>query len=191
MNGSRLFWIRFCMSSLCCFSAPAAWGQERPDRLTSRTHLNVTSRQIVHLATNCLVDIAPNDGGIQFFNYDIGGNPFRVPKGFSFVITDIIAGPCALVPNLTQQRLIRIFVGNTGSRHFVATFTGHVPQHYALSGGLVVPEFGRLTAYNIFPADAIVQVLGYFVRGPGLQEFHPFPFPEDDNFVSEDEKSDN
>ena len=173
------------MLSLCCFSAPAAWGQERPDRLTSLTHLNGTSRQIAHLATNCL-----GDRDIQSFNYDIGGQPFTtVPKGFSFVITDIIVSPCALVPNFTDHYLVRVVIGG-GERHFVAASTGHVPQHYALTGGLVVPEFGRLSAWNIFTSGVIVQVLGYFVRGPGLATFHPFPFPEDET-VPENKKSDN
>jgi hypothetical protein len=87
--------VRFCSgfesawSSLCCLSGSAAWGQERQertDRRTSFTHLNGNSRQIVHLATNCIVNTAPDNGGFQSFNYDIGGNPFTVPKGFSFVI---------------------------------------------------------------------------------------------------------
>jgi hypothetical protein len=130
----------------------------------------------------------PNNA--QTFNYDLGGTAFTVPMGFSFVITDIIAGQCALVANFTNSYLVDVAIG-TGSRHSVAAFTGHVPQHYALTGGLVVPEFNLLYARNILSPGVIVEVLGYFVRGPGLQEAHPFPFPEDETSVHGEEKSEN
>jgi hypothetical protein len=190
MNGSLLFWIRFCMLSLCCLSASAVWGQgrqERPDRLTSLTHLNVTSRQIVYLRTNCVHNTAPENQNQRFF-YDGGNVAFTtVPQGFSFVVTDIIIDASVCSTSL-DRFFITVEFGRGGGlgRRFVAAFTGEIIHHYALAGGLVVSEGGTLTASNaVFSSGgAFVQVLGYFVRGPGLQEFHPFPFPED-------EKSDN
>jgi hypothetical protein len=144
------------------------------------THLNGTSRQIVNLSTFCVANTPPNNIQQPFF-YDRGDVPFtKVPQGFSFVITDIIIEPCATLPRLEGTFLAFVTIGHTESRRFAAGFTGPFPKHYALTGGLVVPEGEPLTGDNsTFSSDAVnVKVLGYFVRGLGLPEREPFPFHE-------------
>lgn len=154
-------------------------GEDPTARLSSVTHLNGTSQQIVNLSTFCIPNTTPNNINQPFF-YDRGNVPFTpVPQGFSFVITDIIIDPfCFATSNSTDSFLAFVTIGN-GSRRFPAGFNGAVTQHYALTGGIVVPEGTSLTADNsTFSTNAVnVRVLGYFVRGPGLGEEQPFPFP--------------
>ena len=88
MDWFILLRIRVCVLFLCFVSASAVWGEDSKALLSTRTHLNGTSRQIVWLSTECL----PNDNSSDSFFYDRDRRaPFTVPKGFSFVITDIIA----------------------------------------------------------------------------------------------------
>jgi hypothetical protein len=60
----------------------------------------------------------------------------------------------------------------------LAGYIGANTQHYALAGGLVVPEGADLRARNLpDSADSVdVQLLGYIVNEPGLAVGAPFPF---------------
>jgi hypothetical protein len=127
------------------------------------------------LSTTCI----PSDNIPRAFLYDRNelASPFTVPKGFSFVITDIIVVP-DVDPNPTDRFLAVVTIGVI--RTFTAGFIGAVTQHYSLTGGLVVPEEVPLNARNVLPTSTCinVQLLGYFVRGPGLDVGNPFPFQE-------------
>jgi hypothetical protein len=146
------------------------------------THLNVTSRQIVNLSTECISTSTP-ERLFQPFYYDRRATvPFPViPQGFSFVITDINITVCPnrFFPNSTDYYFAVVNIGD-GSRQFTVDFHRSFARHYSLAGGLVVPEGIALTASNApSSSDALnVQVLGYFVRGPGLSEGEPFIAPE-------------
>jgi hypothetical protein len=164
---------------LCLGVASAAWGEDHRDQLSSLTHLNGNSSQIVNLTTaNCI----PFDSSVTFF-YDNLVPPEAafaiVPQGFSFVITDIIITPCSDLPNQTDQFVVRIGIARAG-RSFTAKYLGAITQSYHLTSGLVVPEgadlLARVTSVNSSDS-VIVQLLGYFVRGSGLVVGEPFPLP--------------
>ncbi len=139
------------------------------------THLNVTSRRIVNASTYCL----PNDNsGSHPFYYDRQERQFDpVPKGYSLVITDIIITMCQTESNLTDGFLVIVEV--LDGRSFLAGFVEALTQHYHLTGGLVVPEEKWIVGRNTTSSSSSVnaQLLGYFVRGPGLGLGVPFPFP--------------
>ncbi len=139
------------------------------------THLNVTSRRIVNVSTYCL----PNDNsGDHPFYYDRQKQQFDpVPRGWSFVITDIIITMCHAEPNQTDR--FGVVVEVLDGRAFTAGFVGALTQHYHLTGGLVVPEEKWIVGRNTTSSSSSVnvQLLGYFVRGPGLGLGVPFPFP--------------
>jgi hypothetical protein len=156
---------------LCLGAVSAVWGQDDLTRRSSVTHLNVNSGQIVNLSTQCLTN--DNTGG-HTFTYDRQSNPFTVPKGFSFIITDIIIMPCQHLPNETDRFLVVVTIG--GGRLFSAGYLGAITKHYHLTSGLVVPEETSLEGRNTtFSSDLVdVQLLGYFVRGSGLSVGEPF-----------------
>ena len=177
MNPFILSWIRVCALFLCFVSASAVWGEDPTPRLSSLTHLNGSSRQIVQASTFCLQN---NNTRGPFFYDRRERSPFVVPKGFSFVITDIIITPCIVDPNLTDRFLVVVDIGD-GSRNFVAGYIGAITQHYHLTGGIVVPEETTVAGRNTTASSSLVDVvlLGYFVKGPGLDEGQPFPFHDD------------
>ena len=159
--------------SLLLFSASAAMGQDQ-----SETHLGIRSRNIVHLVTtNCV----HNDNTSATYSYDRDPRaPFAaVPKGFSFVITDIIIDPfCLTEPNDTDRFFVVVTVGQ--GRTFTAGFVGAETKHYALAGGLVIPEGENVDARNLPSSSNLVDVelIGYFVRGRGLGVGQPFSPPK-------------
>jgi hypothetical protein len=150
--------ILVCLALASGLLAPAA-----ALAASKKTHLGVPSKQIVNLETNQV----PNDNsGGALFRYDRSGAEFAIPPGYSFVVTDVLVQP-ANPPNTTDVYLV---VLNFGGRLFEASFVGSELRHYPLVGGMVinagaVPD-ARNTTSSSAPVD--VQLLGYFVKGEGL-----------------------
>lgn len=150
--------ILVCLALAAALLAPAA-----ALAAAKKTHLGVPSKQVVNLSTSQV----PNDNsGGSLFRYDREGDPFAVPPGYSFVVTDVLVHP-ANPANTTDVYLV---VLNFGSRLFEAKFIGSELRHYQFAGGMVinagaVPD-ARNTTSSSAPVD--VQLLGYFVKGEGL-----------------------
>jgi hypothetical protein len=176
MKRSIFRWGGLVIVSLFFTAASAVWGDDF--KLTPLTHLNGISRQIIKISTACLEN--NNTRGPFFYDRPESQASFVVPKGFSFVITDIIISPfCLVVPSQTGTFLVLVDIGD-GTRNFTAGFVGTVTQHYHLTGGIVVPEETSVAGRNTTDSSTLAQVelLGYFVRGPGLGVGEPFPFPD-------------
>jgi hypothetical protein len=181
MKRSTLVWMGlFAVVTLYLVSASRiVHGQDEAGKgdVSKLTHLNGTSRQIVQLSTLCL----QNDNFPKSFLYDRQvPAPFTVPMGSSFVITDINIVPfCQVLPNPNDRFLVVVTIG--GARTFTAGFIGAVTQHYSLTGGLVIPEGASLDARNttFSSTETDVELLGYFVRGAGLNVGEPFQFRGD------------
>jgi hypothetical protein len=140
------------------------------------THLGVSVDRIVNLMTFQLT----NDNKSQPFYFDGEANaPFDVPKGFSFVVTDIIVNPA--ITSFSANQFFLVVVTIDGGRFFTIRCDGHT-AHYSLTGGLVIPEIctsgaKRLDVRNTtFSTGPIVaQILGYFVEvAAGLGVGEPF-----------------
>jgi hypothetical protein len=129
------------------------------------THLGESVDRIVNLVTSQL----KNDNQSQPFYYDGDVRaPFDVPKGFSFVITDLIVNPATISFSSNQFFLVVITID--GVRYFEIRTDGHT-AHYPLSGALIIPEKNttsakrlevRNTTFSTGPVEA--QILGYFVE---------------------------
>ena len=118
--------------------------------------------------------IAPNNNtGNKFFYDRVASSPFQVPKGWSFVVTDIIlyASPVA-GPIPDPNRFVLVFVGFTNGeeRSFQAAIRGDETKHFPLSGALVIPAGHEPTFRNttFSNSHAEAKLLGYFVHSPGL-----------------------
>lgn len=110
----------------------------------------------------------PNDNsGGHVFYYDRQFNaPFgTVPEKLAFVVTDVFIHVSSFNPN--NLYLVVINFGN--GRSFSSSFTGQSTQHYALSGGWVIPGGHAPSARNTTFSDGPIEVrlVGYFVKGPG------------------------
>jgi hypothetical protein len=166
-SGSRAL-LGFAVAALVLVPGAARAGAKK-------THLGVPVKQIVNLRTENI----PNDNaGGALFRYDREGDPFAVPPGFSFVVTDIFVDPVS-PPNTTDAYLV---VVNLGGRLFDAKFIGAETRHFPLAGGMVIPAAAIPDARNTtFSSGACeVQLLGYFVKGEGLaggQALFPAPQP--------------
>lgn len=136
------------------------------------THLNVEPRQMVELTS---MTIAPNNSTGNLFFYDRDASaPFQVPKGWSFVVTDIIMYPSPVsegpIPSPSRFVLAVVSFTNGGERNFQTAIEGDGTRHFPLSGAFVVPaghapQFRNTTFSN---SHAEAQLLGYFVHAPGL-----------------------
>jgi hypothetical protein len=136
------------------------------------THLNVAPRQMVNLSS---MDIAPNNSPGNLFYYDRNArSPFQVPKGWSFVVTDVIvySSPIGEGPVPSPSRFVLAVVSftNGGDRILTVTVEGDATRHFPLSGAFVIPaghapEFRNTTFSN---THAEAKLLGYFVHAPGL-----------------------
>ncbi|MDQ2987621.1 MAG: hypothetical protein M3R60_00795 [Pseudomonadota bacterium] len=150
-----------------------------PNSHCACTHLNVQPRQMVSLES---MGIAPNNAGGNKFFYDRqSGSPFVVPRGWSFVVTDIIAfatptgeGP---IPNPNRFVLAVVSFTNGGERTFQVAMQGDGTFHFPLTGAFVIPAGHEPTFRNttFSNSHAEAQLLGYFVHadglGPGEKEF--------------------
>lgn len=135
------------------------------------THLNVHQRKIVQLATHTIEN---NNIGAHPFYYDNSATVFSVPKGWSFLVTDIfifsspLQGP---IPDPGRFIFGVINFSNFGDRIFEGAVLTDATGHFPLSGAYVIaaghaPTF-RNTSFSTSHAKA--RLLGYFVEGNGLQ----------------------
>jgi hypothetical protein len=94
----------------------------------------------------------------------------------------IIVVPEAIPISSTAQYFVVVDIGGGGGRGFRSFFARFVgaSQSYHFTSGIVVPHgailLGRNTTFSAHPIN-MLQLLGYFVRGPGLDVAAPFPFP--------------
>lgn len=149
----------------------SARGDSTPD-----THLAVPSNQLVHL----VIASIPNDNSSgHFFRFDYSGPAFRaVPRGMSFVVTDVFVTPQPqsleelLELDATDRYTVVINIGSLGSRFIVANFVGASQVHLRLGGGIVAPAGATVSARNTTSSKHAVQVqlLGYLIKGAGLPE---------------------
>jgi hypothetical protein len=144
------------------------------------THLQVHQKRIVNVSSFTITN--DNSQGHKFYYDRQHPRVFSVPKGWAFVVTDIIVyaspvqGP---IPDPNRFILAVVNFTNGGARHFTALFSGDNTMHYPLGGGYVVPsghtpEF-RNTTFSSSHAEA--NLLGYFVKGNGL-DANESAFPE-------------
>ena len=131
----------------------------------------VHQKRIVNVSSFTIAN--DNSGGHKFYYDRQYPRVFSIPKGWSFVVTDIIVyaspvqGP---IPDPNRYILAVVSFTNGGGRHFIASFLNDTTMHYPLSGGYVIPsghtpEF-RNTTFSTSHAEA--NFLGYFVKGNGL-----------------------
>lgn len=141
------------------------------------THLNVPADQIVNLVTMQLKN--DNTGQPLYFDRQVTA-PFKIPKGYCFVITDIFVNP--EVTGFAANQFYLVVVTADGGRSITVRSDGRT-AHLPIEGGLVVPGPGvpspgskgleaRNTTFSVGPAE--VQVLGYFIKGDGLGVGQPF-----------------
>lgn len=135
------------------------------------THLNVNQRKIVHLVTRPIP--ADNTGGHPFF-YDETTTAFSVPKGWSFVVTDIFVWASPLqgpIPDPHRFIFAVVNFDNGGDRIFEAEVLTDVTGHFPLSGAYVVPAGHTPTFRNttFSTSHAKARLLGYVVEGDGLK----------------------
>lgn len=135
------------------------------------THLNVHPRQIVHLVTR---PIAPDNLGMHPFFYDETNNEFSVPKGWSFLVTDIFVWASPLqgpIPDPNRYILAVVNFDNGGSRIFEAEMLTDRIAHFPLTGAYVVPGGNAPTFRNtsFSTSHAKARLLGYVVKEEGLQ----------------------
>ena len=94
----------------------------------------------------------PNDnsGGHAFYYDRQFSAPFgTVPEKLAFVVTDVFIHVSSFNPN----NVYLVVIGFGGSRSFTASFTGRTTQHYALSGGWVIPGGHAPSARNTTFSD--------------------------------------
>lgn len=139
------------------------------------THLNVPVNKLVSVESFCIL----NDNSLtQRFYFDRQlSAPLSIPKGYSFVVTDIIVDPdCAgsVVANPAAPTLA-IVEGPLAVRHFGAKFFGKDIKHYALTGGIAYSSTNvprpRNTTFSETRVE--IQLLGYFVRGAAPEPGEP------------------
>ena len=125
----------------------------------------------VETIANLVTMQLPNNNAAQhFYFYRQVTAPFKVPPGYSFVITDVFVNP--EVTAFAPGQFYLIVVTADGGRSISVRSDGRT-AHLALATGLVVPEPStpspgskgldvRNTTFSTGPVE--VQLLGYFVR---------------------------
>jgi hypothetical protein len=135
------------------------------------THLKVQPHKIVNLQS---FTVPPDNAlGNRFFYDRQAGSPFAVPKGWSFIVTDIIVFPSPSsgpIPDPSRFVYAVISFTNGGERNFQASVFNDDFRHFSLTSAIVIPpghapQF-RNTTFSNTPAEA--QLLGYFTEGAGL-----------------------
>ncbi len=136
------------------------------------THLKVQPNRIVNLQT---FTIPPdNELGYRFYYDRQEGSPFYVPKGYSFIVTDIVvfasplAGP---IPDPSRFVYAIVSLTNGSERNFQVSVFGDDSRHFGLTGAMIVPpghqpQFRNTTFSN---SSAEAQLIGYFTEGAGLE----------------------
>jgi hypothetical protein len=129
-----------------------------------KTHVAVPVGQILSLVS----EVAPNDNsGGHGFNFDNSGPPFVVPKGFSFVATDMQIHPASGVA-ATDHFVVFVNFDTSGSRFFDADYFGSIFYHTFQTGFVVPSETTPTVRTSTGTAGVVVQLQGYLVKGSGL-----------------------
>jgi hypothetical protein len=135
----------------------------------------------IEVIANLVTMQLPKNNAAQPFYFDRQGTaPFKVPSGYSFVITDVFVNP--EVTSFAPGQFYLVVITADGGRSITVRSDGRT-AHLALASGLVVPEpsspspgskglEARNTTFSAGPVE--VQLLGYFVRvatglGVGMQ----------------------
>jgi hypothetical protein len=134
------------------------------------THTNVLPNRMVALSS---MTVSPDNSLGHLFFYDRNENsPFLVPRGWSFVVTDIIIFPATTgqIPNPNRFVLAVVSFTNGSDRVFEVAVTGDQTVQYGLTGAYVIPaghapQFRNTTFSN---STAEAKLLGYFVQAVGL-----------------------
>jgi hypothetical protein len=130
-----------------------------------KTHFGVPPSQVVNISTFSVPN--NNAGGAPFF-YDRNSNsPFTVPEGFAFVVTDIFIEPADLSP--ANDYLVVVGLDDGESRSMSIFALEPQDRHVAFSGAMIMSS-GAPTARNTTSSTTAcdVRILGYFVKGEGL-----------------------
>lgn len=98
------------------------------------SQVNISVETIANLLT---MQLANNNTAQPFYFDRQPGAPFKVPKGYSFVITDVIVNP--QVTSFAAGQFFLVVVTADGGRSITVQSDGHM-THLALASGLVVPE---------------------------------------------------
>lgn len=132
------------------------------------THIGIPLKRIINLETEQLA----NDNTAHAFFFDRQfSSVFAMPKGCSFVITDIVVHPEVTKFSSTQFFLVVITID--GGRSLSVRCDGR-SKHISLTSGLVIPDnnipspgtkglTGRNTTFSTGPVN--IQVMGYFING--------------------------
>jgi hypothetical protein len=115
----------------------------------------------------------PDENTQQPLYYDRSLEPFRIPPGYSFVVTDIIALPFCSGHFVPDGRWLGVLEGQLGGRGMTMVFRGDSTVHYSLNGGFAytsdnVPVVRIVETPTPGIAKLEIQVLGYFVRGNAI-----------------------
>jgi hypothetical protein len=136
------------------------------------THLNALPNKIVNLQT---FTIPPDNSlGYKFFYDRQEGSQFAVPKGWSFIVTDVVifasplAGP---IPDPDRFVYAVVSFTNGSERNFQASVFGDDTRHFSLTSAIVIPpghepQFRNTTFSN---SSAEAQLIGYFTEGAGMR----------------------
>jgi hypothetical protein len=150
-------WLALLLVTFTAVSASAAGAK--------KTHLGVPLRQIVNLSTESV----PPDNNAKplYYDRDALGNPFAVPEGWAFVVTDVFVEPDGVNQPATVTLGVLTF---TGGRALTFEFEGSGTKHYPIAGAFTIPGGSTPDVRNIAPSTGgiNVQVLGYFVKGAAL-----------------------
>lgn len=131
------------------------------------TQVDIPVEAISNLVTMQL----PNNNAAQPLYFDRQATaPFKVPAGYSFVITDVFVNP--EITSFAAGQFYLVVITADGGRSITVRSDGRT-VHLALASGLVVPEpstpspgskglEARNTTFSAGPVE--VQLLGYFVR---------------------------
>lgn len=131
------------------------------------------SNPSLNRVANLVTQQIPNDNSPQNFFYDRQSSaPFVVPRGFAFVITDIIVNPDNTA--LSPGDFFLVVVTIDAARSISVRSDGFT-AHLALATGMIVPGptipapggVHELTARNTTSSTGPVEVqlMGYFVKG--------------------------
>jgi hypothetical protein len=155
------------------------WTMATTPKQCACTHLNVHQKKMVYLSSFTIRN--DNTGGHLFYYDRQFDAPFSVPKGWSFVVTDVtvaaspVAGP---LPDPNRYILAVVNFTNNGERTFQASLLTDNTMHTAFTGAYVIPAGHtptfRNTTFSTSYAEA--KLLGYFVPGDALGPGEPaFP----------------
>ncbi len=143
--------------------AQAKLAEHVADAQRARTHLGVPVHQLVVLESGG-VKADDEDAGFYLDSYTHGADPWRVPEGWSLVVTDVsVLGP--LVVN-DMNLPVTVLLSDDGRRRFATHVRVRESCHHRLGSGFVVTA-GTTPRVKAPARELTVQLLGYLVEHPG------------------------